>query len=148
MSLIAGYSKRSPPESLPKRFSCKTPCQIFTGRNALRGALFWCETGRDCGDPHILFELQRGLEPLEIACSWHKAPTSLEASSEISGEGVHAKFYKYKNYLIFSSQNNGNSPLFETAIVFKQKPALLSFFKESFKNARLYQKWWKINKTY
>lgn len=70
------------------------------------------------------------------------------AGLKIEGEGVHAKMYEYGDYLIFSSQNNGNSPLFETAIVFKKKKRLEEFFFDSFKRAAAYQKWWRKNKTY
>lgn len=146
MGLKQGYSDEG---ALCKSFYCKTPCRIFTGRNALRAALFYARFGKESRDPHELFRIDEFLEPLEVAVSWHEGATALPSKVTHEGSGVHAKMYSYEGYLIFSSQNNGNSPLFETALMFKKKKKkLLAFFNDSTRRALDYAKWWAKNKTY
>lgn len=58
------------------------------------------------------------------------------------------KLYEYKDFIIFGSQNNGSSPLFESALVFRKKRRLLEFVTTSITRAINYSKWWKINSKY
>ncbi len=145
MGLHAG--KPQPEGAQVGHFHCRTPCEIFIGRSALWQAVYWCKTGRVCHKVNELYHLQHHTA-FEKACSWHSGATSIPSQEELEGCGVHAKMYQYEDYLIFSSQNNGSSPLFETALVFKKKPRLLQFFTDSFDKALRYQMWWKNNKTY
>lgn len=130
-------------------FNCKTASQIFTGKNALIHALYFLDTGRICQNGDDIFGY-KSKQLLKI-CSWHNGVRSIRNVADkdnIEGDGVHMKIYETHNHVIFSSQNNVNSPLFEFAIVFEKRPKLLEFFNRSFERAKAYSKWWKLNKNY
>lgn len=126
-------------------FYCKTPCQIFTGKDALTHAIFWIETGRLAHEATHLYYAQF---KFDTAIGWNKPKSSYQATNEISGCGNHMKLYEYKEYIIFGSQNNGKSSLFESALVFKKKPELSKFINTTIKRCAAYVSWWKRNKTY
>ena len=127
-------------------FECKSKHTIFTGKNALKHAVFYSKTGRMCDNPDILFNLGR-LKAIR-ACSWHRGVKSFITDDFIDGEGVHMKCYELGGHIIYSSQNDCDSPLFEFAILYEKKPRLLEFFIESFERAKEHSAWWKRNNYY
>ena len=126
-------------------FECRTKCQIFTGKDALKHAVYWIKTGEICDNANDLWRLQ---PELLKATSWHKGCNSFPAHQELVGDGVHMKIYEEADYLIYSSQNNLNSPLFEHALVFQKRESHSTFFERTFKRAKAYSTWWKKNKDY
>ena len=126
-------------------FDCKTPHKIFTGKDALRHACFYAATGRVCDEADILYKF---FPKFDLAISWHKGDQFKEAEDQLTGNGVHCKSYFYKNHVILSSQNQVASPLFEFAILYKNKPKLVSFIESTFKRAKEYASWWVRNSTY
>ena len=126
-------------------FHCKTPSMIFTGKDALRHAIFYSKYGRVCENANLLYQLN---VKLLVACSWHQGNNAFAAKEIQEGAGVHMKAYELEDYIIYSSQNNVSSPLFEMAILFEKREKLLDFFKRSISRAKEYSNWWKFNKQY
>lgn len=126
-------------------FECKTKHWIFTGKNALMHAAFFIEKGRVCGDAD---ELYRSRFKAEKSCSWHKGNGSFISKEVVDGCGVHMKCYELKDHIIYASQNDVASPLFEFAIVYEKRPKLLEFFHRSFNRAKTFSVWWKANNYY
>lgn len=127
-------------------FKCDSPSFILTGKDALSHALYLVHTGTLCRNADHLY--QADFPKMERACSYHNGIKGQRSKDNIEGVGVHAKFYETKNHIIFSSQNNVSSPLFEFAIVFEKRKKLLEFFIDSFNRAKAYSKWWKLNRNY
>lgn len=128
-----------------EHFHCKTPCEIFVGKDALTNALYWIKNERLATDASFLYHLKY---KFKSAVSWHKGKSSFDSVKEIEGNGVHLKMYETEEYLILSSQNNGHSALFESAIVFKKKPKLWEFFNHCYERANNYTRWWRVNNPY
>lgn len=128
-----------------EKFHCKTPCEIFVGKDALSHALFWIRYGCMASDASQLYHFTH---PLLSAISWRKGSSSYPAKKEVEGNGVHLKMYEVDSYLILSSQNNGHSSLFESAMVFKRKNKLSEFFSRCFVRATNYSTWWKQHSKY
>lgn len=126
-------------------FFCKTPSEIFTGKNALQHALFYINYGKVCNNADQLYNR---VFPLLKACSWREGLQNNKALQTLQNDGLHAKLYETDTHIIYSSQNNNHSALFEFAIIYKKKPKLLAFFLETFNKARQYQHWWKNNRNY
>ena len=124
---------------------CKQKHLIFTGRDAFIHALYFTEFGRVCTNPDELYQFKvPGLK----ACSWGEGEFGLVAPEIIEGTGVHMKCYETANHIIFSSENNTSSPLFEFACLYKKKTKLLAFFEKSFWRAKEYSFWWNRNRTF
>lgn len=126
-------------------FYCKTHSEIFTGKNALQHALFYITYGKICTNADQLYN--RTFQLLK-ACSWREGLLYNKAIESIQNDGIHAKLYETKEHIIYSSQNNTNSALFEFAIIYKKKPKLFAFFLDTFNKAKKYQNWWKHNRNY
>lgn len=123
---------------------CKTPHKIFTGKNALLHACFYVKTGRICENADHLYNFK---PVFNVATSWHRGEGFISKEG-IEGNGVHMKMYEYEDFLIFSSQNQVSSPLFEMAILYEKRPKLLQYFYRTFKRAKLFSDWWKQNNYY
>ncbi len=126
-------------------FDCKTPHKIFTGKDALRHALFYVDRGCVCEDANRLFNYY---PKLDLVTSWHSSDKFRKPKDFIEGNGCHMKMYFYKENLLLSSQNNTGSDLFEFAILYPEKPNLKSFLIKTFSRAVSYCKWWKENNYY
>lgn len=124
-------------------FDCKTPSRIFTGKDALKHALFWIENGYVTDEANDLYKYTF---ELNTAVSWHSGVDRNPARREYAGTGVHAKVYESESHLVYSSQNNVSSPLFEFAIVFEKHPRHLKFFRKTVKRIIAFRTWWKSNK--
>lgn len=124
------------PKVFIEKFTSTKQHHIFTGKNALKHALFFEKTGRVCNNEQLLYNMdikfQKGV--------WWDS----------SGGGSHAKIYETKDSIIYSSQNNGNSPLFEFAILYPRqsgKPSKLEeFTAKTLKRVAAYRTWWAANK--
>lgn len=119
---------------------------IFSGRNALHHAIFFDENGRIATADDLYM---RRFE-IEECCSWGigKARTAnIVKGTNVIGDGVHAKMYTLKSgSIIYSSQNNGSSALYEFAILY-QKPGkeLKSFTSVMLERGKEFSSWWKRN---
>lgn len=129
----------------------KAPSRIFTGRNALYHAVYWITYGSICADDSNLFALKdvRRTRLTKSVC-WGTEPalTALQSSDSVLGSGVHAKMYELGDCFILSSQNNGSSPLFEFAVVYKPASSskLRTFLGKSIWQARRFSEWFQKNK--
>jgi len=125
---------------------CRKKHYIFTGRNALWQALFYDKYGR-VATPD---ELYRARFRVKNCCSWGidgaKTRNHVEGT-EVLGNGVHAKVYDLGGSVIYSSQNNGSSQLFEFAILYKgvgsKMEAVSNFSKRTIGRAKDFSRWWK-----
>ena len=125
---------------------CKTESKIFTGKNALKHALYYCQYGYVANDADYLYKFK---PVIDKAISWHHGDNGFTVNGlEISGDGVHAKCYELPNHLIYSSQNNVDSSLFEFAIVYEKRPKHSEYFKKILKKAKEYTEWWVNNRRY
>jgi hypothetical protein len=111
------------------------PHVLFSGENALKHALWYDIRGAVCRDERLLFDFK---PPIQKAIQYSKAnQTAMPVSNlNVEGGGNHAKIYVTKQGLIFSSQNNGNSPLFEFAILYKRRTEgkLETFVEDTLEN--------------
>lgn len=130
---------------------CEKKHLIFTGKNALRHALFYSKEGRVCDDEQVLYALTNKVR-LETAMYWgHGKPETamVTLDKELVGEGCHAKIYSLPcGDVIYSSQNNGNSPLFEFAILYQnveKSPRFSKFLKRTFERCEVFRKWYVAN---
>jgi len=126
---------------------CTKKHYIFTGKNALQQALYF-DNNNSIATPNQLYKLK---SLLERSTSWGncKSKNSVRGT-EVNGDGVHAKMYVTANQsVILSSQNNGSSPLFEFAILYKGKGSnmrdIFKFINKSIDRAAAYSDWWKLN---
>lgn len=119
---------------------------IFSGRNALHHAIFFDEKGRLA----TANELYKRRFEIEECCSWgigEARTANIVKGANIIGNGVHSKMYTLKTgSIIYSSQNNGSSALYEFAILY-QKPGkeLKSFTSVMLDRAKEFSEWWKRN---
>jgi hypothetical protein len=100
---------------------CKKPHIIFVGPNALHQAIWYDRTGREAS-VNTLY----GFRPrLQTSMCWGEAKSASEVLGDnVVGPGVHAKIYTLQTgSILFSSQNNGASPLYEFAILYPRKTA-------------------------
>lgn len=124
-------------------FDCRTPSKIFTGKDALKHSLFWIEHGVIARDATQLF---RYVYPVKRAVSWHSGVDRNPSRKEFTAEGVHAKMYETEDYLIYASQNNVSSPLFEFAILYEKRDKHVGFFNKTIDRIKKYQSWWRNNR--
>lgn len=128
-------------------YRCNKKHIIFTGRNALAQAIFFDEQNR-IATPDDLY--QRRFD-IDHCATWGyetaKSHNHVQGT-EVVGDGVHAKMYILPNgSVIFSSQNNCSSALFEFAILYqadgKEKmKSLKAFTMKSIKRAKDFSSWW------
>ncbi len=125
---------------------------IFTGRNALRHAIYYAYKGQLCTNDSLLYNLHVTGDGVVVRCmEWNKADGNQTAfpvmRDNLVGNGCHAKVYELANgVVIFSSQNNGNSPLFEFAILYpKQKHGLRRFIDRTFARCEEFRRWFGNN---
>ena len=130
--------------------STRKESHIFVGVNALRQAVYFDEMGTHCTDQDELYNMQKGWALLRGMCWGDVAKTALPVDKEqLLGNGNHAKIYETRRgSLLFSSQNNGNSPLFEFCILYKdcRGGKLSKFTERMFKYCAKYQTWFTANK--
>ena len=129
----------------------KAPSRIFAGRNALYHAVYWITFGTLCEDDSKLFSLkdvQRTRLTKSVCWGAGPAQTALACSDSVLGSGVHAKMYEIGDCFILSSQNNGSSPLFEFAVVYKPTSSskLRTFLGKSIWQAKRFSEWFQKNK--
>lgn len=108
------------------------PHKIFVGANALKHAIYFGQYRRNIRNTNDIFDYN----PVILRCIQYSInnPTAMNVTgTNIEGRGNHAKLYETKDSIIFSSQNNGNSPLFEFAIQYDKRTTgkLESFFTEA-----------------
>lgn len=124
-------------------FDCKSNSTIFAGPNALKAACYFIENGIEA-DQQELFDYK----PVFKRAMYYtgNAVGDNVRGVDINGSGTHAKVYEFRNSIIFSSQNNVSSGLFEFAIVIegtKTKPKLMAFVELVFKSAMAYSRYFK-----
>lgn len=137
-------------KQLVETFTTTKKHTIFTGKNALRQALWFSKHNR-LAHPDELY----GWAPtLQLATSWGKPKSASPVSgTHVHGsDGVHAKMYiTPSGHVVLASQNNGSSPLFEFAVLYHGGGSKLrdvrEFVKSSIKRARSYAGWWRVNKS-
>ena len=135
-------------ESFITHTLCKREHRIFAGKNALRHAVYFSKTGREVSKECQLYKIEDTTSFDKSMCwGFEEAATAMGSKESILGDGVHAKVYKMKNGdIILSSQNNGSSPLFEFAILYKSDTrlkALDRFVDGLFTMAKKHQAWYK-----
>lgn len=94
--------------------------RLFFQENALKAALYYCETGRvlprdrayDYKPKGLLNAVQFSDNPTGF---WVKKGGIKPVGKDLR---IHAKVYETEKHLIFSSQNSGSSPNLEFAIVY------------------------------
>jgi hypothetical protein len=106
--------------------------------------------GVHCTDANELYNMQKQWALLRSMCWGDVAKTALPVDKEqLLGNGNHAKIYETRTgSLLFSSQNNGSSPLFEFCILYKdcRGGRLGKFTDRMFKYCAKYQAWFSLNK--
>ena len=115
----------------------KDPPRYFLGENALKAALFWVDNKRQ-GTRDELYKFDPWLDN---AVQFSDNPSEMwvnKGGVTLRGKRykIHAKFYEYNGYMVFSSQNNGNSPNLEFATLTKIQPRLFSKFLDIAKKWR------------
>lgn len=116
---------------------------LFFGENALKQALFFAQYGREVDDISRLYDYK---PVVKEAMQWSAGnKTALRVrDTNLEGWGVHAKIYMLDGHMVLSSQNNGNSGLFEFAVLYpKKEGALERWFRSAFDAAKLHQRKWR-----
>lgn len=128
---------------------------VFTGRNALRHAIYYSYFGSMCTNDSQLYNMHLMYSRIiESSMDWSlngQNETAMKVSqANLSGQGCHAKIYKLVNgEIILASQNNGNSPLFEFAILYKvPKPEFKEFISKTFERCAQMRQWFSKNKVF
>lgn len=122
---------------------------IFTGKDALAHALYYAKYKRVADCANKIFRLQvRGIKGM---CWGNPTVPIVQCSGNINGSGNHAKIYDTDSYMIFSSQNNTCSPLFEFAILYfkdNKSGRLQEFVDSTFRRCKAFTMWYQKNRSW